>query len=153
MNLLVQLSWALLALIHLMPALAFVRPALLTQLYGVKAGEATFLLLHHRAALFLAVLLLCLWSIFASAPRPAAAVATAISMLTFLLLYLQAASILPGTPRGCDWQERAVTSIGVGGCAASLTLPSLLQTTMTLKTTTTTTTKTTTRSCFSHLWG
>lgn len=92
MNLLVQISWALLALIHLMPALAFVRPALLTQLYGVKAGEATFLLLHHRAALFLAVLVLCLWSIFASAPRPAAAVATAISMLTFLLLYWQAGS-------------------------------------------------------------
>ena len=92
MTLLVQAAWALLALIHLMPALALFRPALITQLYGVAPGEATFLLLHHRAALFFAVLVLCVWSVFAAAPRPAAAVATAISMLTFLLLYWQAGS-------------------------------------------------------------
>lgn len=86
---LVQLSWAMLALIHAMPALALFRPALLTQIYGVEAGGTTYLLLHHRAALFLGVFLLCAWSVFATAPRPAAAVMTAISMLTFLLLYWQ----------------------------------------------------------------
>jgi hypothetical protein len=95
MTVLVQAAWALLALIHLMPALALFRPALITRLYGVGPGEATFLLLHHRAALFFAVLALCAWSIFAAAPRPAAAIATAISMLTFLLLYWQAGSPPP----------------------------------------------------------
>jgi hypothetical protein len=90
MTLLVQLSWALLALIHAMPGLALFRPALLTQMYGVEAGGTTYLLLHHRAALFLGVFVLCAWSVFAAAPRPAAAVLTAISMLTFLLLYWQA---------------------------------------------------------------
>ena len=92
MTLLVQLSWALLTLIHALPALALFRPALLTQMYGVEAGRTTYLLLHHRAALFLGVFVLCAWSVFAAAPRPAAAAMTAISMLTFLLLYWQAGS-------------------------------------------------------------
>lgn len=92
MTVLVQFSWALLALIHAMPALAFFRPALLTQIYGVEAGGTTFLLLHHRAALFLGVFMLCAWSVFADAPRPAAAAMTAMSMLTFLLLYWQSGS-------------------------------------------------------------
>jgi hypothetical protein len=88
-TLLVQLSWALLALIHAMPALALFRPALLTQMYGVEAGGTAHLLLHHRAALFLGVFVLCAWSAFATAPRPAAAAMTAISMVSFLMLYWQ----------------------------------------------------------------
>ncbi len=92
MNILVQLGWGLLALIHLMPAFASVRPALLTQLYGIQAGDAAYLLLQHRAALFVAVLVLCSWSVVSSGPRPAAAVVTAISMVSFLLLYWQAGS-------------------------------------------------------------
>jgi hypothetical protein len=91
-TLLVQLGWALLALIHAMPALAFFRPALLTTMYGVQPGDTTYLLLHHRAALFLGVFVLCAWSMFAATPRPAAAVMTAISMLSFLLLYWQGGS-------------------------------------------------------------
>ena len=89
MTLLVQMSWALLAIIHALPAMALFRPALLSQMYGVEAGGTPLLLLHHRAALFLGVFVLCAWSVFAAAPRPAAAVMTAISMLTFLLLYWQ----------------------------------------------------------------
>lgn len=87
MTLLVQLCWALLALIHLVPALALFRPALLTQLYGVAAGGPAFLLLHHRAALFLGVVILCLWAAFDSSARPVAAVVTAVSMGAFLVLY------------------------------------------------------------------
>lgn len=89
---LVQLCWALLALIHIMPALALFRPALLTTMYGVDAGGATYLLLHHRAALFLGVVVLCIWASFDAGARSVAVVVTAISMIGFLLLYGQGGS-------------------------------------------------------------
>jgi hypothetical protein len=89
MNALVPASWVLLALIHAMPALALFRPALLTRLYGVDAGGTTYLLLHHRAALFLGIVVLCLWAAFDSAVRPVAAAVTAVSMVAFLLIYWQ----------------------------------------------------------------
>jgi len=88
----VRLAWAALALIHVMPALALFRPSLITSLYGVAAGDPAFLLLHHRAALFLGVFLLCIWSIFDHGARPVAAAVAAISMISFLLLYWQAGS-------------------------------------------------------------
>jgi hypothetical protein len=87
------IAWLILALVHLMPALAFFIPSLLTKLYGLEAGNALFLLLHHRAALFLAIFIICVWSAFDSAPRRLASVAVAISMVSFLALYW-----LQGTP-------------------------------------------------------
>lgn len=95
MTLLVQLAWALLALIHVMPALALFRPAMITGLYGIAAGDPAFLLLHHRAALFLGVFLLCIWSVFDHGARPVAVVVAAISMLSFLWLFWQAGSPPP----------------------------------------------------------
>jgi hypothetical protein len=83
----VALCWALLALIHALPALALLRPALITRLYGVAPGSETFLLLHHRAALFLVVVILCLWAMLRPEVRPLAAVAVAVSMVSFLLLW------------------------------------------------------------------
>lgn len=67
---------------------------MIAQLYGIDAGGTPHLLLHHRAALFLGVLILCVWSIVSATPRPAAVIVTAISMLSFLLLYWQAGSPL-----------------------------------------------------------
>lgn len=84
-----RVSWLLLAVVHLMPALALFRPSLLNRLYSLQADDPLFLLMQHRAALFFAILLLCLWSAFDRTPRPAAALATAISMISFLLLYIQ----------------------------------------------------------------
>jgi hypothetical protein len=78
----------LLALIHLMPAIALVRPSLITRLYVVQPSDRTFLLLHHRAALFLAIFVICMWAIFDPGARRIAAVAVAISMLSFLWLFL-----------------------------------------------------------------
>jgi hypothetical protein len=89
-SLLVQLSWALLALIHAIPALALFRPAMISGLYGIAAGNPAFLLLHHRAALFLGIFLLCVWSVFDHGARPVATVVTAVSMLSFLWLFWQA---------------------------------------------------------------
>lgn len=87
--------WVLLGVIHALPALAFLRPSLLTSLYGVDPGTTTFVLLHHRAALFVGVLVACLWAAVDPSVRQLVTVATGISMLTFLLLYIRAGSPPP----------------------------------------------------------
>jgi hypothetical protein len=83
----VRFSWVALALIHLLPALALVRPSMLTALYGVEPAEVAFVLLWHRAALFAVVLLICLWAAVRDEVRPLAAITVAISMLGFLVIY------------------------------------------------------------------
>jgi hypothetical protein len=82
-----RLSWLVLAAIHLLPALALLRPALLVRLYGVESGSVPALLLHHRAALFAAILITCLWAAFVPGVRQLASVVVGLSMLGFLLLY------------------------------------------------------------------
>ncbi len=82
-----SISWIVLALIHLLPAIAFFRPATLTRLYGIEASSSVFLLMRHRAALFLGIFLTCIWASIAPEVRPLAASLTALSMLSFLLLY------------------------------------------------------------------
>lgn len=82
-----KIAWLVLAAVHATPALAFFRPATLTALYRLDNSNPLFLLMHHRAALFVAVFALCLWSAFDSQPRRAAVVVTGISMLSFLALY------------------------------------------------------------------
>lgn len=89
------ISWLALAAIHALPALAFFRPATLTTLYRLEASNPLFLLMHHRAALFVAVFVLCVWSAFDSQPRRAAVAVTAMSMLSFLLLYCMDGSPKP----------------------------------------------------------
>ena len=83
----VRLAWFLLALIHALPAIALVRPALLTSLYGVEPMSPAYTLLWHRAALFAVVLLICCWAAFCPEVRRLAAVAVAISMIGFLVIY------------------------------------------------------------------
>ncbi len=84
--------WIVLALVHLMPALAFFRPVTLTALYGIRADNPLFLLMHHRAGLFLAVFVACLWAAWQPEARQLAGIVTAISMLGFLWLYWRAGS-------------------------------------------------------------
>ena len=81
------ICWLLVGLAHLVPALALVRPALITRLYGVAPDSALFLLMHHRAALFFAVLVACVWAAFDPGGRKIATMLAAISMLSFLFLY------------------------------------------------------------------
>jgi len=80
-------AWLLLALLHLPPAIALVRPGLIETLYGVTRDTAAFPLIQHRAALFAAVVLICLWAMADPGVRRLASVACALSMLSFLLLY------------------------------------------------------------------
>lgn len=83
-----RLAWLALALVHATPALALFAPSLLTRLYNVQSGEPLFLLMHHRAALFLAVFAACIWCAIDPAPRKLGVVVVAVSMLSFLALYL-----------------------------------------------------------------
>ncbi|WP_291204377.1 hypothetical protein [Hyphomonas sp.] len=84
------LAFLCLAALHVVPALAAVRPALITVLYAVPSHDAAFALLHHRAALFAGVCALCLWAAFDPAARPAAAILAAISMVSFVWIYQSA---------------------------------------------------------------
>lgn len=89
-----RVAWLLLALLHLSPAMALVRPAIIEPLYGVARDSAAFPLVRHRAALFVAIVAICVWAMADPGVRRLASVACAISMLTFLLLYRMA-----GAPR------------------------------------------------------
>ncbi len=81
------ICWLLVALVHLIPALALFRPGLITRLYGVAPDSPLFLLMHHRAALFFAVFVACVWAAFDADGRKLATIIAAISMLSFLFLY------------------------------------------------------------------
>ena len=82
-----RIAWGILALLHLMPALALFRPSLIETLYGIAPSDPSFLPLHHRAALFTVILMLCLWAAVDPDVRRVAAVATGLSMISFLYLY------------------------------------------------------------------
>jgi len=79
-----------LALIHATPALALFRPALLTRLYDAAPGETGFVLLRHRAALFLLVVIIAVWAAVDPAVRRLAVVAVSVSMVSFLVLFARA---------------------------------------------------------------
>ncbi len=87
-----RIAWVVLAAVHFMPALAFFQPALLTKLYRLEPANPLFLLMHHRAALFLGVLVTCLWAAIDPRPRQLAVAIVAISMLSFLAVYWRAGS-------------------------------------------------------------
>lgn len=86
------IAWLLLAAVHLLPALAFFRPAGLTALYRLNPDNPLFLLIHHRAGLFVAVFVACVIAAFHPASRQLASVIVAISMFSFLWLWWQAGS-------------------------------------------------------------
>jgi hypothetical protein len=82
-----KICWTMLGLIHLPPALALFLPAMLTRLYGVETGSTTFTLMHHRAALFVVIVAICLWSVFRPEVRQLAAVTVGLSMISFLAIW------------------------------------------------------------------
>lgn len=69
------------------PALALFAPSLLTRLYDVNAANPLFVLMHHRAALFLVIVITCIWCAFDPTPRRLGVVLVTISMISFLVLY------------------------------------------------------------------
>jgi hypothetical protein len=89
-SMITKICWAILLAIHTMPALALFRPTLISKMYRVNADSPLFLLFQHRAALFLVICVICLWSIFRPETRPLATVAVGISMISFVLIWLLA---------------------------------------------------------------
>lgn len=87
--------WLILAAIHAMPALAFFRPATLTTLYRIGPDNPLFLLMQHRAALFLAVFIACVFAAFVPEGRRLATLVVGTSMVSFLILYWSAGSPAP----------------------------------------------------------
>lgn len=83
-------AWGVLALVHFIPAVALVRPSLITTMYGVDPGSTTYLLLQHRAALFSIIVIASMWAIFRPETRQLATVAVGASVTSFLVLFVGA---------------------------------------------------------------
>lgn len=90
-----KVSWGLLALLHLAPATAVFSPSVVGKLYGADPAGDVGVLLIHRGALFLAVLLVALYAIISVDARRAASLVAIVSMLGFLIVYARA-----GMPAG-----------------------------------------------------
>ncbi len=111
MEILVRTGFAVLALLHVMPALVLFQPGLSERLYDVPAGSDLSLLIRHRGALFGVVVLTAAWAVLDPAVRGVACVALAVSMASFVILYWQA-----GLPTG------ALRTIAIADVAGLLVL-------------------------------
>ncbi len=90
MERLVRLAWGVLVLVHAAPAMALVVPGALRRLYGLELGGDLRVLLVHRSALFLALVVLSAFAVVDPPVRRAAGVAVAISVVAYLAVYAQA---------------------------------------------------------------
>lgn len=95
MEIAAKLAWGLLALAHLSPAVVAFAPSLVERLYGVSPTGDLGVLIAHRGTLFLAIMAACVLAAFYPQARRALGVVVGISVIGFLLLYLQA-----GAPSG-----------------------------------------------------
>lgn len=95
MDRLVIVCWLALAAIHASPATILFKPALTETLYGVPQTGSTGVLIIHRAALFLAVVVVTLFAAFAPDARKAATLLVGISVVGYLSIYIMA-----GAPQG-----------------------------------------------------
>ena len=92
MEVLTKAAWAMLALLHLAPSLPFFAPGMVERLYGVDPAGDAGVLLAHRGALFLVVLVATAVAMWSVESRKLVAVLCAISMIGFLILYGRAGS-------------------------------------------------------------
>lgn len=95
MEMATKIAWLLLALVHVSPAAVLFRPSLVQTLYGTAPEGATALLLTHRGATFLAIVVAAAWAAFDPSVRRLCTVAVAIAVLSYLFLYVRA-----GLPEG-----------------------------------------------------
>lgn len=90
-----KIAWFLLALVHVSPAAVLFRPDLVQKLYGVPADGATSLLLTHRGATFLGIVVAAVWAAFDPSARRLCTVIVGIAVVGYLILYARA-----GMPEG-----------------------------------------------------
>lgn len=95
MEMATKLAWGLLALAHLSPAAVVFAPSLVERLYGVSPAGDLGVLIAHRGVLFFAIVAACVLAAFDPQARRALGVVVGISVVGFLLLYLQ-----DGAPSG-----------------------------------------------------
>jgi hypothetical protein len=93
---LVIICWLALATIHASPAVVLLKPALTETLYGVPPTGSSGVLLIHRGALFLAVVVVAFFAAFSPEARKAATLLVSISVIGFLFVYRMAGA--PGGP-------------------------------------------------------
>ena len=90
MTVIVNICWVALAALHVMPSAAAFSPGLIARLYGVDPAGDVALLLRHRGALFVGVIVACAWALLDAHSRRLASVLVALSMVSFLLMYVAA---------------------------------------------------------------
>eukprot|EP01100_Stratorugosa_tubuloviscum_P015940 TRINITY_DN970_c0_g1_i1.p1 TRINITY_DN970_c0_g1~~TRINITY_DN970_c0_g1_i1.p1 ORF type:complete len:134 (+),score=34.78 TRINITY_DN970_c0_g1_i1:103-504(+) len=81
------ICWGIIGAIHAVPSIGLFNPWIITKLYDIDIQSNAFLLLHHRAALFLSITINCIWAIFNPNVRKLAAVTVGLSMISFLFIY------------------------------------------------------------------
>ena len=95
MEMVTKTAWFLLALVHAPPAAVLFRPSLVQTLYGAAPEGPNGLLLTHRGATFLAIVVAATWAAFDPSVRRLCTVVVAIAVLGYLFLYARA-----GLPEG-----------------------------------------------------
>ncbi len=95
MEIATKIAWFLLALVHVSPAAVLFRPSLVRTLYGTTPDGPAGLLLTHRGATFLAIVVAAVWAAFDPSVRRLCTVVVAIAVLGYLILYARA-----GMPEG-----------------------------------------------------
>ena len=87
MELITKLAWGMLLLVHLSPTAVLFSPGMVQKLYRLEPSGITGLLLTHRGAQFLAVVVVCAFAAFDVEARRASSLVVAISVIGFLALY------------------------------------------------------------------
>ncbi|MET1110344.1 MAG: hypothetical protein ABWX67_02335 [Allosphingosinicella sp.] len=95
MEIATRIAWFLLAAVHVSPAAVLFRPGLAERLYGTSPEGNTGLLLTHRGATFLAIVVAAIWAAFDPSVRRLCTVVVAIAVVGYLGLYVRA-----GLPQG-----------------------------------------------------
>jgi hypothetical protein len=90
MELFVKFAWAALALIHVSPAAVLFSPSLVRAIYGIDANGTFGVLITHRGALFLAVVVACIFALFDLNARRLASTVVALNVISFLIIYAKA---------------------------------------------------------------
>ena len=91
-------AWISLALVHVMPAAVLFAPSLTQRMYDIAPGGDVGILIVHRGALFLAIVVTALFATFDPAVRRAASVIVSVSVIGFLFVYVRA-NMPPGALR------------------------------------------------------
>lgn len=87
MELLTKISWGLIAIIHLMPSLVLFKPDLTNKLYDISPAGDLGLLIIHRGALFLGIVVASIFAIFDQDSRRVISCVAAISIIGFLFTF------------------------------------------------------------------